>query len=194
MGCRRDHCAAARCSRTPTAACSVDLASGRGAPSHAVQSDAAKRQELPDMNRACDGSFHRHDRMDRRGLRRHRGAQHLRRRPAAQHSSSYSIPDCFDIGRLLLGILIFWGIAATSYRGAPHHRRSGLGQCRPAIPAHDRRVRHAGAAVRGVGADLDAVRQGARPPITTMSSPSTCACRPGRSLPWPGSATSPPCC
>jgi TRAP-type C4-dicarboxylate transport system permease small subunit len=30
---------------------------------------------------------------------------------------SVSIPDGFDIGRLLLGILIFWGIAATSYRG-----------------------------------------------------------------------------
>ena len=30
---------------------------------------------------------------------------------------SYSIPDSFDIGRLFLGILIFWGIAATSYRG-----------------------------------------------------------------------------
>ena len=30
---------------------------------------------------------------------------------------SYSIPDSFDVGRLLLGILIFWGIAATSYRG-----------------------------------------------------------------------------
>jgi TRAP-type C4-dicarboxylate transport system permease small subunit len=30
---------------------------------------------------------------------------------------SYSIPDSFDIGRLMLGILIFWGIAATSYRG-----------------------------------------------------------------------------
>lgn len=28
-----------------------------------------------------------------------------------------SIPDSYDIGRLLLGILIFWGIAATSYRG-----------------------------------------------------------------------------
>jgi TRAP-type C4-dicarboxylate transport system permease small subunit len=27
------------------------------------------------------------------------------------------IPDSFDFGRLLLGILIFWGIAATSYRG-----------------------------------------------------------------------------
>jgi len=33
---------------------------------------------------------------------------------------NYSIPDSFDIGRLLLGILIFWGIAATSYRGGPH--------------------------------------------------------------------------
>ena len=30
---------------------------------------------------------------------------------------SVAIPDAFDIGRLLLGILIFWGIAATSYRG-----------------------------------------------------------------------------
>jgi len=30
---------------------------------------------------------------------------------------SYAIPDSFDIGRMLLGILIFWGIAATSYRG-----------------------------------------------------------------------------
>lgn len=28
-----------------------------------------------------------------------------------------SIPDYYDFGRMLLGILIFWGIAATSYRG-----------------------------------------------------------------------------
>ncbi|MDP3700440.1 MAG: TRAP transporter small permease [Hylemonella sp.] len=28
-----------------------------------------------------------------------------------------SIPDAYDFGSLLLGILIFWGIAATSYRG-----------------------------------------------------------------------------
>jgi TRAP-type C4-dicarboxylate transport system permease small subunit len=27
------------------------------------------------------------------------------------------IPDSYDFGRLMLGILIFWGIAATSYRG-----------------------------------------------------------------------------
>jgi TRAP-type transport system small permease protein len=30
---------------------------------------------------------------------------------------SLQIPDSYDFGRLLLGILIFWGIAATSYRG-----------------------------------------------------------------------------
>jgi TRAP-type C4-dicarboxylate transport system permease small subunit len=30
---------------------------------------------------------------------------------------SVAIPDSYDFGRLLLGILIFWGIAATSYRG-----------------------------------------------------------------------------
>src|SRR6202171_3921887 len=30
---------------------------------------------------------------------------------------STAIPDSFNIGQFLLGILIFWGIAATSYRG-----------------------------------------------------------------------------
>ena len=30
---------------------------------------------------------------------------------------SIGIPDSYDFGQLLLGILIFWGIAATSYRG-----------------------------------------------------------------------------
>ena len=30
---------------------------------------------------------------------------------------STSIPDSYDFGRMFLGILIFWGIAATSYRG-----------------------------------------------------------------------------
>ena len=29
-----------------------------------------------------------------------------------------SIPDSYDLGRQLLGVLIFWGIAATSYRGS----------------------------------------------------------------------------
>jgi TRAP-type C4-dicarboxylate transport system permease small subunit len=30
---------------------------------------------------------------------------------------SVAIPDSYDFGRMLLAILIFWGIAATSYRG-----------------------------------------------------------------------------
>jgi TRAP-type C4-dicarboxylate transport system permease small subunit len=30
---------------------------------------------------------------------------------------NWAIPDSYDFGRMLLGILIFWGIAATSYRG-----------------------------------------------------------------------------
>jgi TRAP-type C4-dicarboxylate transport system permease small subunit len=30
---------------------------------------------------------------------------------------NFSIPDSYDFGKQLLGILIFWGIAATSYRG-----------------------------------------------------------------------------
>ena len=30
---------------------------------------------------------------------------------------NYTIPDAYDFGQLLLGIVIFWGIAATSYRG-----------------------------------------------------------------------------
>src|SRR4030081_441808 len=33
-----------------------------------------------------------------------------------RNTMNYAIPDSFDIGRMLLGILIFWGIAATSYR------------------------------------------------------------------------------
>jgi TRAP-type C4-dicarboxylate transport system permease small subunit len=31
---------------------------------------------------------------------------------------SVSIPDYYNIGQFLLGTLIFWGIAATSYRGS----------------------------------------------------------------------------
>lgn len=29
----------------------------------------------------------------------------------------WQIPDSYDLGKMLLGTLIFWGIAATSYRG-----------------------------------------------------------------------------
>ena len=51
-----------------------------------------------------------------RGVHRHRRRRRLHHRAAALRSAS-SIPDSYDFGQLLLGILIFWGIAATSYRG-----------------------------------------------------------------------------
>jgi len=37
---------------------------------------------------------------------------------ALRYAFGWSIPDSYDFGRMLLGILIFWGIAATSYRGS----------------------------------------------------------------------------
>ena len=48
-------------------------------------------------------------------LRRHRRGRHLPLGVPAFFGTS--IPDSYDFGRLLLGVLIFWGIAATSYRG-----------------------------------------------------------------------------
>ena len=54
--------------------------------------------------------------MDRGDVCRHRRAN-IFIAVLLRNIFSYSIPDSFDIGRMLLGILIFWGIAATSYRG-----------------------------------------------------------------------------
>jgi len=75
---------------------------------------------------------------------------------------NYSIPDSFDIGRLLLGILIFWGIAATSYRGGHITVDLVWANVGPKYQRMNRRVCRRWCAVRRVGADLDAVRQGAR--------------------------------
>jgi TRAP-type transport system small permease protein len=36
---------------------------------------------------------------------------------ALRYLLHWAIPDAFDLSRNLLGILIFWGIAATSFRG-----------------------------------------------------------------------------
>ena len=46
---------------------------------------------------------------------------------------SISIPDAYDFGRLLLGILIFWGIARDQLSRHPHHGRPALGECQPAM-------------------------------------------------------------
>ena len=72
------------------------------------------------------------------------------------------IPDSYDFGSMLLGILIFWGIAATSYRGTHITVDLVWAAAGHALEAADRHLRHAGAAVRGQRADRDAVRQGAR--------------------------------
>ena len=81
-------------------------------------------QKRPDNRRAArhdharlpHGSFHRFDRVGRRTLYRHRRRQHVHHRFCCA-ISSHRIPDSYDFGQLMLGILIFWGIAATSYRG-----------------------------------------------------------------------------
>ena len=71
-----------------------------------------------------------------------------------------SIPDSYDFGKLLLGILIFWGIAATSYRGGHITVDLLWSAVGPRGKRRDRRIRHAGLAVRRDGADDHAVRQG----------------------------------
>lgn len=35
-----------------------------------------------------------------------------------RYAFGITIPDAYDFGQLMLGVVIFWGIAATSYRGA----------------------------------------------------------------------------
>ena len=79
-----------------------------------------------------------------------------------RNTLNYAIPDSFDIGRMLLGILIFWGIAATSYRGG--HITVDLVWANVG-PKYQRMIDvfcDAGAVLRRDGADLDAVRQGPR--------------------------------
>ena len=82
-----------------------------------------------------DGPLHRCDRMDRGGSSSASSPPTSSSRCCCAISSTVSIPDCYDFGRFLLGILIFWGIAATSYRGTHITVDLVWAQCRPAIPA-----------------------------------------------------------
>lgn len=34
-----------------------------------------------------------------------------------RYGIAWSVPDAYDFGRLLLGVIVFWGIAVASYRG-----------------------------------------------------------------------------
>ena len=101
-----------------------------------------------------------------------------------------SIPDSYDFGQLLLGILIFWGIAATCYRGThitvdlvwanvgPHWQR--------VIDVFATLVLLSSSSVQTYTLFDKVVSTYATP----TCSPSTCACRTGRSSRSPGSATS----
>ena len=113
------------------------------------------------MKRKYMDRFHRHDRMDRGHLRRHRRRRHLHLGPAAQ-SLQLLDPRLLRLRPPAARHPDLLGHCRDLLSRHPHHGRSGLGQCRPALSAHHRRVRDAGAAVRGHGADLHAVRQGAR--------------------------------
>ncbi len=77
-----------------------------------------------------DGPFHRRDRMDRGRLCRHCRARYLRLRPAAQHAElldprflRYRAPAARHPDLL--------GHCRDQLSRHPHHRRPGLGQCRP---------------------------------------------------------------
>ena len=104
-----------------------------------------------------------------------------------------SIPDSYDFGRLMLGVLIFWGIAAASYRGS-HITVDVLWS---AVGPRFKRLIDIFATlvllfvvVVHTLMLLDKVLV----PIATTSSPTTSTCRPGRCSRWPGWATSRPCC
>jgi TRAP-type transport system small permease protein len=108
----------------------------------------------------CDGSVHRRHRAGSPRSSSASSRSISSSRCCCAISSAYQIPDSYDFGRLLLGILIFWGIAATSYRGTHITVDLVWANVGAARYSADRRVRDAGAAVRGDGADLHAVRQG----------------------------------
>src|SRR5258706_3207957 len=99
--------------------------------------------------------------MDRGRNCRHCRRQHLHLGAVTQHA------QLCDPGFLRYRAHAAWNLDLLGHRRhqlsrRTHHRGSGLGQCRSEIPAHDRCVCDAGAAVRRDSADLDAVRQGPR--------------------------------
>ena len=106
---------------------------------------------------------------------------------------SIQIPDSYDFGQLLLGILIFWGIAATSYRGT--HITVDLLYAN--VGPRWQRVMDVFATLVllfVVAVQTYTLFDKVISTRAAMSRPSTCAFRCGRSSPSPGSATSRRCC
>ena len=91
-----------------------------------------------------------------------------------------TIPDYYDFGRLLLGILIFWGIAATSYRGT--HITVDLVWAN-ATPKYQRWIDVFATLVLlfVVTVQTFTLFDKVATPAPTISSPWICRCRTGRS-------------
>ena len=106
-----------------------------------------------------------------------------------------SIPDSYDFGKLLLGILIFWGIAATSYRGTHITVDLVWAAVGPALASgrSTSSPRWCCCSWSRVQTTMlfDKVRLTLRRQRADLR-PATC--RPGRSALWRGWATCPPCC
>ena len=108
---------------------------------------------------------------------------------------SMAIPDYYNIGQFLLGILIFWGIAATSYRGT--HITVDLVWANSS-PRHQRWIDIFATLVLLFVVVMqtitlyDKVASDARADAIQTVDLSTG--RSGRSAPWRGSATFRPCC
>ncbi len=100
-----------------------------------------------------------------------------------------TIPDYYNFGRFLLGILIFWGIAATSYRGT--HITVDLVWAN-ATPKYQRWIDVFATLVLLFVVTVQtyhAVRQGASAPAHDhIADHAICKCRSGRSSPvaWIG--------
>src|SRR5258708_4840411 len=80
--------------------------------------------------------------MDRGRLRRHRGAQHLHLGDPAQYAQLRD-PGLLRYRAHAARHSDLLGHRRHQLSRRPHHRRSDLGQCRPEIPALDRRLRGA---------------------------------------------------
>ena len=112
---------------------------------------------------------------------------------AAQHAELFDPLISFHIGRMLLGILIFWGIAATSYRGTHITVDLVWGDVGPRyqrwIDVFATLVLLFVVTVQ-TWTLFDKVRGTYNDNVQTFDM----QCRPGRSSRSPGSATSPRCC
>ena len=105
-----------------------------------------------------------------------------------------TIPDYYNFGQFLLGILIFWGIAATSYRGT--HITVDLVWAN-ATPKYQRWIDVFATLVLLFVVTVQTYTlfdKVVEHPRRAISSPWICRCRSGRSSWCRGSATSRRCC